>query len=51
VLEIEDVFFRHNSAVMMPDSTEDITDTAPKEDRITGLAVLKTVFIRLMEFS
>jgi hypothetical protein len=50
VLEIEDVFFRHNSAVMMPDSTEDITDTAPKEDRITGLAVLKTVFIRLMEF-
>jgi hypothetical protein len=50
VLEMEDVFFRHNSAVMMPDSTEDTSGTTPKEDRISGLAVLKTVFIRLQEF-
>ncbi|MBS4036125.1 MAG: OmpA family protein [Ignavibacterium sp.] len=50
VLEIEDVFFRLNSAVMMPDSIEDTSGTEPKENKITGLAVLKTVFIRLQEF-
>jgi outer membrane protein OmpA-like peptidoglycan-associated protein len=48
VLEIEDIFFKLDSAVMMPDSVEDNTQT-DKEKRITGIAVLKTVFLRLLE--
>ncbi len=48
VLEIEDIFFKLDSAVMMPDSAEDDTQT-DKENRITGIAVLKTVFLRLLE--
>lgn len=50
VLEIEDVFFRDNSAVVMPDPAEDASGTVNEEEVITGLAVLKTTFIRLKEF-
>ena len=50
VLEMEDVLFRHDSALFMPDPVEDTSGGAADQERISGLAVLKTAFLRLQEF-
>ncbi|HWR81976.1 MAG TPA: hypothetical protein VN285_01590 [Candidatus Deferrimicrobium sp.] len=52
VIEVEDVLFRHKSAVYLPEAY----DYDPKEgvdieqERISGLDVLRTVFIRSKEY-
>ncbi|HEY0077395.1 MAG TPA: hypothetical protein VGB73_02035 [Pyrinomonadaceae bacterium] len=46
VLEMEDVHFHHDSAVLLPDYEAKATapDAPPHEDKITGLAVLRTCY-------
>ncbi len=52
VIEVEDVLFRHDSAVLLPEAY----DIDPKEsadesqERISGLDVLRTTYIRAKEF-
>jgi uncharacterized Zn-binding protein involved in type VI secretion/flagellar motor protein MotB len=54
ILELEDQTFRHSSVVFLPDAQETAQQngatTEDKQAAITGLAVLKTVFLRLKEF-
>lgn len=52
VIEVEDVLFRHDSAVMLPEAYEDTPGEAqsPDQERITGLDVIRTAFLRAREF-
>ncbi len=52
VLEVEDVLFRHDSAVMLPEAYENVDAEAesPDEERITGLDVIRTLFLRAKEY-
>jgi len=52
VIEIEDVLFRHDSAVMLPESYENKEGEAESKDqeKITGLDAIRTVFIRAKEY-
>lgn len=47
VLEIEDLHFHHDSAVLLPDyeATQSAPDGAGHQDRITGLAVLRACYL------
>ncbi|MDH5230724.1 MAG: hypothetical protein OEY38_11725 [Gammaproteobacteria bacterium] len=46
LLEVEDAHFHHDSAVMLPDYDDSSDQSgASQSDKITGLAVLKTVFL------
>lgn len=47
VLEVEDLHFHHDSAVLLPDYevTQHVPDGAGHQDRITGLAVLRACYL------
>ena len=52
IIEMEDLNFRHDSAVLLPEQYESSPDEAQDTDqeRISGLDVIRTVMIRAQEF-
>lgn len=52
VLEAEDLLFRHDSAVMLPEAYEgdESEIKSPGQERITGLDVIRPAFLRAKEY-
>ncbi len=46
VLEMEDLHFHHDSAVLLPDPKRDGTQGEPDEDQLTGLTVLRACYLQ-----
>ncbi len=49
-VEFEDVLFRTDSAVMLPENYADRDSTDPAQDRISGLDVLQVILVQAKEY-
>lgn len=50
VLEIEDALFRHNSAVFLPDRDERQETGTAKQEKLTGLEVIRAILNRVTSY-